>query len=538
MKGLLVAFALSLPAVSYSVPNIILYVADDLGVGEVNQHEPEWSFDEKNILKRIPSNRRMQTPGLSKLAKEGKRFMRSYASSSVCGPSRHSLMTGIQVGLNFVRGNGQGNENSDVDIPNDRTTIAEMLHSNGYETAAVGKWGMASEDDSAGSPCRRGFDLFFGFFTHASTGYSFPKQLPSCTRENPAPNFTTYPNNEGASQNKCFGTGVCTYADHEFRRVALEFIDTAASPFFLYWAPTAPHSSLYENDADKFDDCRLKTHPVPEFGLYANSPVPRRQAKSEVKGHKAMVGLTIDEDIKQLLEHLDENGHGLNTLVIFISDNGPHQEGFKDRRYNPAQYFSAQAGMKGIKRGMYEGSLRSPTIMWYPGVIPAGTISTYPIMHYDLALTIAKFAGINSNLADFQITNAGGTAVDEVAMANSDTDLITAGKVPDRTWLYAEMCHLTAGRNRRGKVCPRKWSPTVGCVWSMYDLTSWPKAVYKLYRQFPTSRILFNEVIGDPLEKKALERANRFRSKKATLMTLRQEIRTPFCEAKYSDNGC
>jgi len=172
MRAVLYLFAFLVLVPAYgSPPNIVVYLADDVGIGEINQHAPEFSLiDDKAELARMeqyPQARRIQTPTLERLAREGKRFMRSYAGSSVCSPSRHSLLTGIQVGMAKTRGNGFGpNGSSDVDIEPGRSTFGEIVKSVGYATAAFGKWGAATGSDTSGSPCKHGFDYFFGMFAH------------------------------------------------------------------------------------------------------------------------------------------------------------------------------------------------------------------------------------------------------------------------------------------------------------------------------------------------------------------------------------
>jgi len=528
-----------------SVPNIVLYLADDLGVGEINQQSPEWSWaPSSKTYKRVRAANRIQTPTLEQMAKEGKRFLRSYASSSVCGPSRHSILTGIQVGNNTVRGMGQNkgdDDSSDDDLMTGRTTIAQVLQNGaGYSTLAVGKWGVTSEYNSSGSPCKNGFDSFFGYFKHADAGSSFPTVIRSCNKFDPDNiGETLYPENEDASQEKCLNTGVCTFSEREFRKTALDFVATAVTPFFLYWATTAPHSAFFENDLVKQQNCIEKTHPVPDFGPYS---VSRLTNANIVKaGHKAMVTLTIDKDMEFLLAALRVRGIENDTLIVFASDNGAHKAAYSDRRYDPNRYFTAGAGMQGIKRGMYEGSLRSPTLFWYPSVIPPGSSSTFPTMHYDLALTLAQFAEIDSESAvldPLKTERAGGVSIYDVCVSTSDKSLVKSGKTPSRMWIYSELCHMRGGRVRKGRRCPNPWSPVAGCVWAVYQVNTWPKVVLKMMKQYPNDRPRLYNVLADPLERRNLGRSSRYRKVLTKLQGFRDEARTTFCSPAFNEPTC
>jgi len=542
MRAVLYLFAFLVLVPAYgSPPNIVVYLADDVGIGEINQHAPEFSLiDDKAELARMeqyPQARRIQTPTLERLAREGKRFMRSYAGSSVCSPSRHSLLTGIQVGMAKTRGNGFGpNGSSDVDIEPGRSTFGEIVKSVGYATAAFGKWGAATGSDTSGSPCKHGFDYFFGMFAHTQIGHAFPKEIYSCRAETSGFSTHEYKNNEDSSVEKCRGEGNCTYFDFEVRAKALEYIDQASTttPFLVYWATYAGHSALYEQ-VNKFGSCHLKTHPVPSMGRYTKQALMTTgRNTAEIRGHMAMIEYTIDEDLRLLLAKLEAKGIAEKTLIIFASDNGPHREAFKDPEYTPADIY-ASGGLKGIKRSTYEGGTRIPTIAWWPGTIPPNTKSHYPFMLYDIPLTIASAAGVPPNapvLEPFKVANAGGVSL--FRLMKSKRDSVVSSKT--RPWVYTEICYARVGNQRDGQVCPVQWSPATGCAYALYDLKAWPKAIWKLVKNLPNAQEELYDVLNDPGEKR-----NRVWNRKRGAILrrariARAKIRTSLCDIEHSTN--
>lgn len=536
---------------SAALPNVVLYVADDLGSGVVNQHEPSLSFFD-DLAAIPPERRRIRTPTLARLAREGKRFFRAY-SSPVCGPARHSLMTGIQVGAAYLKGNGYGAGGSaDVDVEAGRSTIAAMLGSRGYRTAAVGKWGMSANATSPGSPCRQGFDSFYGKYTHFSMGAAFPDEMYSCSADDPAAVVVdARPENAGASASRCVrtsaGSSPCSSFDELIRAEALKFIGDAdsgssAAPFFLYWASSAGHSNFFtqvEGKA-KVRQCLERTHAVPFFGRYTKNALQGTGSTSQaVRGLMSMAEYTVDEDMRLLLEALELAGKASDTLVVFTSDNGSHMEAFSDRRFNPRTDVAGTAGLRGIKRRTHEGGVRVPLIAWWPGMIPANSTSSYPLMLYDLALTIGQAAGVPSAspaLQPFRGALAGGMALfDDVFAAADDA------AAPSRDWIYTEVCFPKAAPGRGGskRVCPKRWTKAPGCAFALYDVSGFPGSVVKLMKNEPDGPLQLYDVASDPFEEADLLTAGGSAgedaaARAAALLALRGDIREVSCLAEGS----
>lgn len=320
-------------------PNIIFILADDLGYGDLGCY----------------GQQRIQTPNIDRLAAEGMRFTDAYAGSTVCAPSRCTLMTGFHTGHALVRGNGN-RPPLDEDV-----TVAEVLKTAGYQTGCFGKWALG-EAQTTGIPKEQGFDEFYGYYsqTHAHTYY------PTHLWRNRT--YQLLRDNRGARRE--------AYSHDLVTEAAFDWVDkVAADPFFCYLAYTIPHADN-ELGADTGDG-----QPVPDYGIYADKPWPAPE-----KGFAAMI-TRMDRDVGRLVELLKEKGVDEDTLIIFSSDNGPHKEG----GHNPA-FFESQGGLRGIKRDFYEGGIRVPAIARWPGKVKAGTVSEQPWAFWDFLATAADIA--------------------------------------------------------------------------------------------------------------------------------------------------
>jgi len=331
-------------------PNIIFIMADDLGYGDLG------SFGQKII----------QTPRLDEFAAEGMTFTDFYAGSTVCAPSRCVLMTGLHLGHCFIRGNGKDNLR-----PSD-FTVAELLKSAGYATGLAGKWGLGHEG-STGLPTRQGFDSFFGYLDQHHAHNYYPEFLIHNEERYPLRNELSYSGqyNSGVAKKKV------DYSPDFVIREALDFVERHKDgPFFLYLPHTLPHAN---NEARN----QIKNGAeVPDFGIYADKPWDE-----PTKGHAAMITY-LDTQIGQLMDRLKALGIDDETIVMFTSDNGPHAESGHD-----PEFFDANGPLKGLKRDLYEGGIRVPTMVRWPGHVAAGTKSSHIGYFGDLMATAAELAG-------------------------------------------------------------------------------------------------------------------------------------------------
>jgi arylsulfatase A-like enzyme len=349
-------------------PNVLIIQADDLGYGDLSAY----------------GQSQFQTPGIDRLAREGIRFTQYYAGSTVCAPSRTALMTGLHTGHAWIRGNGE------IPLREEDVTVAMALHDAGYRTAVIGKWGLG-RPGTAGQPDKKGFDYAFGFLDHRHAHRQFTDHL--------------YRNAQRIE----------TDVDHDyvndlFTKEATAFIESAdGRPFFLYLNYTVPHAELRAPE-DSLAPLRGKFPETP----YVNAAADARKtgpddislgyrSQPTPKAAFAAMITRMDRDIGRLTELVHARGLDDRTLVMFISDNGPHQEGGAD-----PVFFKSPGGLRGIKRDLYEGGIRVPAIARWPGTIPAGRVSDHPWAHWDIFPTLSELAGakVPSGLDGLTMTRA------------------------------------------------------------------------------------------------------------------------------------
>lgn len=320
---------------------MVFILADDLGYGGLGCYGQE----------KVP------TPNLDRLASEGMRFTDFYAGSTVCAPSRCCLMTGKHTGHAWVRGNQR------IPLRPEDVTVAEVLKKAGYATGLVGKWGLG-EPETTGVPNRQGFDYFFGYLNQRHAHNYYPTYL--------------WRNQEQVELTGNLNGKKTEYSHDLFTKEALGFVEKhRAEPFFLYLAYTIPHAN---NERQRDEGKGME---VPDYGPYA-----ARDWTDAQKGHAAMVD-RMDRDIGRIVSRLGDLGLDGNTLILFSSDNGPHREG----GYDP-EFFDCNGPLRGIKRDLYEGGIRVPTIARWPGRIKPGTTSVEPLAFWDVLPTLAEIAGV------------------------------------------------------------------------------------------------------------------------------------------------
>jgi arylsulfatase A-like enzyme len=323
-------------------PNILFVLADDLGYGDPGCY----------------GQTRIQTPNIDRLAAEGLRFTQAYAGSTVCAPSRCSLMTGKHSGHSTVR----GNKRPEIGLSANEVTVASLLRDACYETALFGKWGLGGPGTGS-IPNTRGFGHFYGYLDQQHAHNYYPEHLWDNQNED-------FLRENWFFQKKRFAPDL-------FIERTLEFLKRPRQkPFFLYFASTIPHA-----------DNELTTLTGNGMEVPSDSPYSDRNWPQVEKNFAAMV-TRMDSDIGRILDLLKQLGLDRNTIIFFSSDNGPHREGGRD-----PNFFNSSGPLRGIKRDLYEGGIGVPAIVRWPGVIREGQVSDTPWAFWDFLPTAAELAG-------------------------------------------------------------------------------------------------------------------------------------------------
>ena len=353
LAGVVLGSAAPASAADPKRPNIVFILADDLGYGDLG------CFGQTKI----------KTPNLDRLAADGIRFTQAYAGSTVCAPSRCALMTGLHTGHCRTRGNG-GAPGGNVPLAPDDLCVAELLKQAGYATALVGKWGLG-EVGSTGIPTKKGFDHFFGYLNQNHAHNYYPDFLWRNEAKVPLPN----PQSKVTNVAEKF----VAYAPDLILDEGLKFIEQHKDkPFFLYFATIAPHANNEKTRATG------EGSEVPTDAPYSAETWPQAEK------NKAASITRLDADIGKLLAKLKELKLDENTVVFFSSDNGPHKEGGND----PA-FFASSGPHRGFKRSLTDGGIRVPTIVRWPGVARASTVSDHVWAFWDFLPTACDIAGVD-----------------------------------------------------------------------------------------------------------------------------------------------
>ncbi len=360
---------------SSSRPNIIYILADDLGYGDVG------CYGQKYI----------KTPNIDRIAAEGIRFTDHYSGAPVCAPARCCLMTGKSSMHAYVRNNFEikgetESEHGQTPIPENTATLSKMMKQAGYETALIGKWGLGSMA-SSGSPIKQGFDFFFGYNdqNHAHNHYPYfvwrnnnqefiegnvMSVHPKIDRTQPV----------GIDEYKKY-MGLHYFVDMELDE-AVKFInENRKKPFFLYLAFEVPHKALQVPD-ESLEMYNGVFDEKPYDGKAGYTPHPR-----PLSAYAGMV-TRLDSKIGILLRKLKELGLDDNTIVMFSSDNGPAGGGGLDSRF-----FNSSGGLRGMKGQVWDGGIREPFVVRWPGKITPGKTSGHVSAQYDLMATLAEITG-------------------------------------------------------------------------------------------------------------------------------------------------
>lgn len=333
-------------------PNIVYFIIDELGYYELSgMGHPEH-----------------RTPNIDRLAADSVRFSQCLAGGPVCAPTRCALLTGKHAGHMTVRANGGFDP-----LREGEETIGSMLKRAGYATGGFGKWGNGARGTS-GVPEKHGFDLFFGYYDQVHAHTFFPRYLVRNSQEVPLAG-NTGDTKEGQ-----------TFSHYRIVEEAKKFIrENKDRPFFAYLPWTPPHGQwgLPKDD--------------PSWALYKDKPWEFGQkTKDDAKIYAAMVNM-VDRQVGEVRALLDELGIARNTVIFFSGDNGAfryfpdaeHPEGLFSPNVNP------KTGVKfrGFKGELYEGGLRVPFMVHWPGRIAGGRVSDQLCYFPDVFPTLAEIAG-------------------------------------------------------------------------------------------------------------------------------------------------
>lgn len=368
-------------------PNILFILCDDMGYGDLGCYGQPY----------------IRTPHLDRMAQEGMRFTQAYAGSPVSAPSRASLITGQHSGHGHVRGNKeywpgtpmvQYGVNEDYSIvgqePYDPAHIIlpEIMKRNGYATGVFGKWAGGYEG-SCSTPDKRGVDEFYGFICQFQAHLYYPNFLNSYSTAR----GDTAVRREVLEENipyPMFGDGYkkrTQYSADLIHRKALEWIEAqeAGKPFCGFLTYTLPHAELAQPADSILEGYKKQFFEDKTWGGQEGS-----RYNPVVHTHAEFAGMItrLDAYVGEILALLKEKGLEEKTLVIFTSDNGPHEEGGAD----PA-FFGRDGKLRGLKRQCYEGGIRVPFIARWPGHVPAGRENGHQLAFYDVMPTFCELIG-------------------------------------------------------------------------------------------------------------------------------------------------
>jgi arylsulfatase A-like enzyme len=354
-------------------PNVIFILADDLGYGDLG------CFGQKKI----------RTPHLDRLAAEGMRFTQHYAGNAVCAPSRCVLLTGKHPGHAHIRDNREVRPEGQPPLPAGTVTLARLLQREGYATGAFGKWGLGFPG-SEGEPLRQGFDRFYGYNCQRHAHNYYPTSLWDNTRRVPLnnPAFAAHQKlpddadaRDPASYARYQGRD---YAPDLILEQALRFVrEHQDRPFFLYFATTVPHLALQVPD-DSLAEYRGQFDDTPYTG--GSGYLPHLAPRA---AYAAMVS-RLDRAVGRLAALVRELGLDAHTLFVFTSDNGPLYDKLGG---TDTEFFNSAAGRRGRKGSLYEGGVRVPLIVRWPGRLAAGQTSDRVTGFEDWLPTILELIG-------------------------------------------------------------------------------------------------------------------------------------------------
>ena len=411
MRNLLPFLLLPFALTGKTKPNIVYIMTDELAYYELSHM----------------GNPYIKTPNIDQFAKEGIRFTQALAGSPVCAPLRCNLMTGKHAGHASVRATDGG-----TPLREGEPTIASILKDIGYATGGFGKWGCGGRD-STGVPEKHGFDIFYGYYDQVHAHSFYPPYLIKNSEE------VVMPGNQGGRAGK-------TYTQYPIMEEALQFIrQNKDKPFFCYLPITPPHG-MYDIPKDD-----------PAWELYKDEEWIKDPAISQdTKNYAAMVTM-VDHSLKQVLDLLSELKLAEDTIVFFTGDNGgqdrfkseAHPRGFYGPNVNPLNGEEFRGG----KGNLYEGGLRIPYLVRWPGKIAPGQVDDLIFYQPDVLPTLAELTGAQA-------------PCDVDGLSFLPTLLGNCTNQKKHEMLYWEYGRQTAVRKGKWKAI----QPSKDAPWELYDL--------------------------------------------------------------------
>lgn len=342
--------SLSSVALGQDKPNIVYILADDLGLGDLG----------------VYGQQKLKTPNIDRLAHEGMRFTDHYSGNTVCSPSRAVLMTGQHPGHVHCRGNGEEN---DFALDLEMVTLPRLFKNAGYATGAFGKWGLGETNgEGAVNPLAHGFDHFTGWKSQRIAHTYYPTSIVRDGVEVPLEKET--------------------FVHDLIMKDAFDFIKKSVkseTPFFCYIPTAVPHAAMHAPKEMHEKWCKVYPKFNNVIGKYkAGAGESCPNVKNPIAGFAAMME-NFDNQVGDLLEMLSELGIDDNTIVMFSSDNGTHREG----GHKP-EFWDSNGPLRGHKRDVYEGGIRTPFLVRWPGKVAAGSISEHISAFWDVLPTMAE----------------------------------------------------------------------------------------------------------------------------------------------------
>lgn len=397
-------------AVKNSKPNVIFILVDDMGWGDLDAN---WSQQKLNG-RTVDRKNEFKTPALSAMAREGIQLRRHYSAAPVCAPARASLLLGVHQGHSRVVRNNR------FDYPiEDSHTLGTVMRDAGYDTAAIGKWGVGGGGEShgpvTGGPHQRGFNYFYGILDHLAGHFHYPSESRNIFEYNGyAPN-PEWKNIKDQVPQTAYSTDLFAARAKQWIVDQRKSARKTGKPFFLYLAFPAPHGNLVvpgtpypaggglkgglqwvKKNGTESVNTAFDAKAEKDKDTYIH-PDNARFPNDVAKRHSTMIR-RVDDAVADLIHLLKDLKIDNDTMIVFTSDNGPHNEGGADPKHrhgaqNP-QFFKSYGMMDGIKRDCWEGGMRVPTLVRWPARIPKGQISLHPGQFHDWLATLADAAGV------------------------------------------------------------------------------------------------------------------------------------------------